>query len=209
MRMAIRMDALQVWTGSASGAVESAGLMEDDALIARVARGDASAFEALYERYSRPVYALILRLVGQASVAQETTQEVFVSLWRDAGEFDPSRGSARSWILSRAHHKGVDAVRRLRLRAGEPLPEGFASPSGSVDPVEASMRALQQGEVVKALQALPREQREAIVLAYYGGYSQQEIARRLQVPLGTVKTRVRDGMGRLRRLLAAGEDTAP
>lgn len=176
--------------------------MGDDELIARVARRDASAFEELYDRYRRAVYALILRLVGHAQVAQETAQEVFVSLWREAGDFDSSRGSVRSWILSRAHHKGVDAVRRLRVRAADPLPEGSALIATSGDPVEGAMRALQQTEVVGALQTLPYEQREAIVLAYYGGYSQQEISQRLQVPLGTVKTRMRDGMIRLRRLLA-------
>jgi len=182
--------------------------MDDEELIARVARGDASAFEELYERYSRPVYGLILRLVGRADVAQDTAQEAFVGLWHRAPDFDSSRGSVRSWILALAHHKAVDAVRRRRLRTTDPLPEVLPAGAGT-DPVDAAVRALQQMEVVRALRALPREQREAIVLAYYGGYSQQEIARRLQAPLGTVKTRIRDGMMRLRQMLAGGEDRSP
>ncbi|MGH2399169.1 MAG: sigma-70 family RNA polymerase sigma factor [bacterium] len=203
------MDSLQVWTGSVRPVVEGAVRMGDEELIAGVAGGDASAFEQLYDRYSRAVYSLILRLVGQAQVAQETVQEVFMSLWREARDFDRSRGSVKSWILSLAHHKGVDAVRRLRVRATEPLPERDGLIASSGDPEAGAMRALRQTEVVGALRTLSHEQREAIVLAYYGGYTQQEIAQRLQVPLGTVKTRVRDGMTRLRRLLAGGEDLLP
>jgi len=180
---------------------------DDDArLLARIAQRDDAAFENLYDRFAGAVYSLINRITGSPHTAQDTTQEAFLSIWRDAGEFDPSRGRARSWVLSLAHHKGVDAVRRLRVRSADLLDEG-ARMNPAPDPVEFAMRAVAQGQVRLALLALSREQREAIVLAYYGGYTQQEIAQRLQVPLGTVKTRVRDGMARLRRSLTESEDS--
>lgn len=179
---------------------------EDARLLARIAQRDGDAFERLYDRYAGAVYSLIVRMTGSAHTAQETTQEAFLSIWRGAGEFDPNRGTARSWILSLAHHKGVDAVRRLRVRSADLLSEE-AGMNPAPDPVEAAMRAVAQAQVREALLALSSEQREAIVLAYYGGYTQQEIARRLLVPLGTVKTRVRDGMARLRRTLAESEDS--
>jgi RNA polymerase sigma-70 factor (ECF subfamily) len=179
---------------------------EDARLLARVAQRDVAAFEHLYNRFAGAVYSLINRITGSPHTAQDTTQEAFLSIWRNAGEFDPSRGRARSWVLSLAHHKGVDAVRRLRVRSADMLDEGVRM-NPSPDPVEFAMRAVAQGQVRQALMALSREQREAIVLAYYGGYTQQEIAQRLQVPLGTVKTRVRDGMARLRGSLAESEES--
>lgn len=179
------------------------------ALLARVVDGDARAFEELYDRYSRPVYSLALRLTGSAPVAQETAQEVFLSLWRGAREFDSRRGTVRSWILSLAHHKSVDAVRRLRLRMAEPLEQVLPqNPVTAVDVVDEVLRALESAAVREGLLGLSREHREAIVLAYYGGYTQQEISGRLRIPLGTVKTRIRDGMLRLRALLGDREGPA-
>lgn len=176
------------------------------ALLARIGDGDVRAFEQLYDRYSRRVYSLALRLIGNTPVAQETAQEVFLSLWRGARDFEPRRGTVRSWILSLAHHKSVDAVRRLRLRAAEPLGEAMGqNPVGALDVVEEVLRTLEGATVRDALLELPREQREAIGLAYYGGYTQQGIAEKLRIPLGTVKTRIRDGMQRLRELLSAQE----
>ena len=171
-------------------------------LLARIARGDGAAFEDLYDRYSRAVYSLAVRLSGNAQAAQEITQEIFLGIWSGARDFDPQRGSARSWVLSLAHHKSVDAVRRLRLRVMEPLTEaGVPNPPHTPDIVEEAIRTVERASVREALRALSHEQREAIVLAYYGGYTQQEIAGRLGIPLGTVKTRVRDGMLRLRTML--------
>lgn len=178
----------------------------DRQLLASVARGDGRAFEALYDRYSRPIYSLALGMLRDPNIAQEITQEVFLSIWRQAGEFDPGRGSARSWLLALGHHKSVDAVRRGRLRAVEPLPENGVS---GIDVVEEAMRRIEQGRVREALVHLPVDQRQAIVLAYYVGYTQQEVARRLSIPLGTAKTRIRDGMIRLRDLLAGVTEVAP
>lgn len=176
------------------------GVMEtDDVLLARIARGDEDAFGALYDRFSAAVYSLAVRMLGDRAAAEETTQEVFLGIWRGAGAFDAGKGSVRSWLLAQAHHKTVDAVRRARLRGTDPLPPDL--PAGPEIETEA-LRGVASGRVRNALADLSVEQREAIVLAYYGGYTQQEIARRLGVPLGTVKTRMRDGMQRLRRQLA-------
>ncbi|MBI2122674.1 MAG: sigma-70 family RNA polymerase sigma factor [Armatimonadetes bacterium] len=160
----------------------------------------------LYDRYGRPVYSLAMGMLRDAGGAQEVTQEVFLSIWRQAAEFDPSRGNARSWLLALAHHKSVDAVRRGRMRAAEPLQETKTS---DLDVVDEALRRVEQGRVREALVRLPAEQREAIVLAYYGGYTHQEIAGRLGIPLGTAKTRIRDGMIRLRGTLAGVKEVAP
>ena len=175
-------------------------------LLARIARRDATAFETLYDRYSRAIYSLALRLLGNPQAAQEVAQEIFLHIWRGAGEFIPARGSARSWVLSLAHHRTVDALRRQRVRAVEPLAEGDLGAGGGADVVDQALRGVEGATVRSALMTLSPEQRKAIVLAYYGGYTQQEIANRLRIPLGTVKTRIRDGMQRLRGQLVQGEE---
>lgn len=182
------------------------GEIEDRQQLASIARRDSRAFESLYDRYSRSVYSLALGMLRDPATAQEVTQEVFLSIWRQAAEFDPSRGTARSWVLALAHHKSVDAVRRQRLRATEPLEETQAS---DLDTVDETLRRLEQGRVREALVRLPAEQRKAIVFAYYGGYTQEEVAKRLSIPLGTAKTRIRDAMIRLREALVGVEEAAP
>lgn len=189
--------------GPAGEVMAPGGRLEDheETLLAGIARADHRAFEALYDRYSRSVYSLALTMLGDPQTAQEITQEVFLGIWRAAREFNSRRGTARSWILALAHHKSVDAVRRRRMRAAEPLEEA----AGTHMDVDAEALGRVQGSRIRAaLMDLSREQREAIVLAYYGGYTQQEIARKLKLPLGTVKTRMRDGMLRLRAALASG-----
>ncbi|TLZ77962.1 MAG: sigma-70 family RNA polymerase sigma factor [Methanobacteriota archaeon] len=182
------------------------GTDQEATLLARIARRDATAFETLYDRYSRAVYSLALRMLGNPQAAQEVAQEIFLHIWRGAGEFIPARGSARSWVLSLAHHRSVDALRRQRVRTVEPLAEGDRSEGGGADVVEQVLRGVEGATVRSALMTLSAEQREAIVLAYYGGYTQQEIANRLKIPLGTVKTRIRDGMQRLRVQLVQEEE---
>ena len=167
-------------------------------LLAQVGKADMTAFEGLYDRYGRSIFSLALTMLRDAEAAQEVAQEVFLDIWRTARAFDPARGSARSWILSLAHHKAVDAARRQRLRTTEPLDERVANHQ---DVAELAAAGVARGWVRAALEALPTEQREAIALAYYGGFTQREIAERLQIPLGTVKTRMRDGMLRLRGVL--------
>jgi RNA polymerase sigma-70 factor (ECF subfamily) len=175
------------------------GGQAEDALLISVGRKDRRAFESLYDGYAGAVYSLAVRMLGDRQAAEDIAQEVFIAIWRAARDFDPARGSARSWILSLAHHKSVDALRRKRLRSTEPLLEAATA---SADVVDEALRGVTASEVRRALGALSDGQREAIVYAYYGGYTQQEIARRLGVPLGTVKTRMRDGMQRLRAALA-------
>ncbi len=182
---------------------------QEATLLARIARRDATAFETLYDRYSRAVYSLALRMLGNPQAAQEMAQEIFLHIWSGAGDFSPERGSARSWVLSLAHHRTVDAVRRQRVRATEALTEGDARGSGSADVVEQVLRGVEGATVRSALMTLSPEQREAIVLAFYGGYTQQEIANRLRIPLGTAKTRIRDGMQRLRVRLVQAEEECP
>ncbi len=170
----------------------------EEHLLAQVARADMTAFEGLYDRYGRSVFSLALTMLRDAEAAQEISQEVFLDIWRTANSFDPRRGSARAWILALAHHKAVDAVRRQRLRTAEPLDENTPDHQ---DVAELAAAGLARGRVRGALEALSPEQRQAIGLAYYGGYTQREIAERLGVPLGTIKTRIRDGMLRLRSAL--------
>jgi RNA polymerase sigma-70 factor, ECF subfamily len=199
-------------TGALLGGIEKAARIMsvgestgDDRLLERAAAGDVESFAAVYDRYSRFVYSLAWKMLGDPQAAQEITQEVFEAIWRTAGAFMPGRGNARTWILAMAHHKSVDAVRRQRLRAVEPLSESHVD---DVDVVGQALERVQGAEVRAALASLAEAQRTVVVLAYYGGYTQQQIARRLGIPLGTVKTRMRDGLRRLRgHLKVAAEVT--
>ena len=177
----------------------------EELLVSRIARADADAFAVLYDRYCGSVYSLALGMLRDPQAAQDVTQDVFLGIWRGAGEFDPRRGRARAWIRALAHHKTVDAVRRQQRRVTEQLGE---SAGHDRDVLAETMQRLESGHVREALMALSREQRQAIVLAYYGGYTQQEIAKRVGAPLGTIKTRMRDGLQRLRSTLGRVEETA-
>ncbi len=177
---------------------------EEEQLLRQLAAGDVESFAAIYDRYSRSVYSLAWKMLGDVQTAQEVTQEVFEAVWRGAKAFAPGRGRARTWILAMAHHKSVDAMRRQRVRASEPLSEAHPD---EADVVALAMRRVEGAAVRAALATLSEAQRTVVVLAYYGGYTQQEIARRLGVPLGTVKTRIRDGLLRLRDRLRAAEES--
>jgi len=198
-------------TGAVLGEIEKAARMisagssmgDEERLLERVAARDVESFAALFDRYSRVVYSLAWKMLGDPQTAQEVAQEVFEAIWRSAGAFTPGRGNARTWILAMAHHKSVDAVRRQRLRAAEPLSE---SQVDDADVVGLALERVLGAEVRAALASLTEAQRAVVVLAYYGGYTQQEIARRLGIPLGTVKTRMRDGLRRLRGQLRVAEE---
>lgn len=174
--------------------------LDDRALVARVTEGDGGALEALYTRYGGACYGLARRILSDEQLAQDVVQEVFLTVWRDAHKFDGSRGGFSSWLLSMTHHKAVDAVRReenhrKRRSAAELLEERPADHPQVDDEVWSGIR----GERVRsALQTLPTAQREALVLAYFGGYTQREIAGLTGTPLGTVKTRMLMGMRRLK-----------
>jgi len=171
-------------------------------LVMRVREGDERAFAALYDRYARQVFSLALGILREPEVAEDVTQDVFLALWQGAARFDPRRGTLEAWILTLAHHKSVDALRRRKVRQVEPLSDAVAGPD---DPVEEAVRALQSAKVREALASLSAAQREVLTLAYYGGLTQQDIARLLALPLGTVKARMRDGLLRLRALLRGEE----
>lgn len=174
----------------------------DEALIRRVAQGDKEALAALYDRYSKLVYSVALRLARNEREAEEVTQEVFISLWQRASTFQSVRGRFSSWLLGIAHHRAVDELRRRGRRpAAVPLTDDRELPSLATDgPIEIRDERQDQS-VRRALDRLPHEQRQAIALAYFGGLTQSEIASSLNTPLGTVKTRMRLGLRKMRDLL--------
>jgi RNA polymerase sigma-70 factor (ECF subfamily) len=190
------------------------GELSDVALVRLVAEGDPRALEQLYDRYSRPAYSLARRITGEGVFAEEVVQEVFFALWRDPAKYDPARGGFASWLLATTHHKSVDAVRReetLRKRRAQAVEEAdwFTNAASDAPAVEDAVWVGLRGERVRgALRALPAAQREALTLAYFGGYTQREIATLTETPLGTVKTRMLAGMRRLRDLLGGVTDTS-
>lgn len=176
----------------------------DEVLVARVGAGQSEAIGLLYERYGRPAYSLARRICGDGGIAEDAVQEAFLALWRDPGRFDPSRGSFGSWMLTLVHHKAVDAVRKESTIRRRTVPaadgeEWNAPPGPGAD--QAAMSSVLAGEVRDALGRLPDDQRQALALAYYGGYTQREVAAITGVPIGTVKSRMFTGVQRLRRLL--------
>ena len=168
-------------------------------LLALVARGDEQAFAELYQRVAPAVFGLVSKVVRNPAQSEEVTQEVFVELWRTASRFDPARGTARSWIMTCAHRRAVDRVRSAESAARRDDLAGRRDQGRPYDEVvEQVETSLEREHVRRGLEALTDLQREAVVLAYYGGYTHREIAELLEVPSGTVKTRLRDGLIRLR-----------
>jgi len=168
-------------------------------LIRLVALGDEAAFEELYDAVAPRVYGLVRRVVRDPAQSQEVTQEVFVDVWAQASRFDADRGKAMSWILVIAHRRAVDRVRASQASADRDLRQGIKEFQESYDDVADTVETQMEAERVrKALETLTDPQREAISLAYYGGFTHQEVAELLKIPVGTVKTRIRDGMIRLR-----------
>jgi len=180
-------------------------LSDGDALAAAV-RGDGSGLAALYDRYSRVVYSLALRIVQIDAEAEDVVQEVFAQMFRQAGRYDSRRGSVSGWLLTIARTRAIDHVRarkRLPDRRFGREPESAAEnlPDPKADQESQTLTDEQVQRVRRALDGLPSEQRKAIELAYYDGLSQSEIAERLKEPLGTVKSRIRTAMMRLRDAL--------
>ncbi|WP_188783634.1 ECF RNA polymerase sigma factor SigK [Nocardioides phosphati] len=176
------------------------------ALLRLSARGDEQAFATLYDAMSSRVYGLLLRVVRDPAQAEEVTQETFLEIWRTASRFDPSRGSAVAWMLTITHRKGVD-----RVRSAESASRRDATYHRETQPVErdvtaeAATASLEAGRVRQALETLTPTQREAVELAYLGGYTHTEVATMLELPLGTAKTRIRDGLIRLRDTMGVGQ----
>ena len=182
---------------------------DDRALVALVTEGDGGALEALYGRYGRPCYGLARRIVVDEQLAQDVVQEVFLTLWRDAARFDATRGGFSTYLLSMTHHKSVDCVRREETRRKRRTSSELLDERESTEPRpdDAAWTSLRQDRVRTALGTLPEVQREALTLAYFGGYTQREIAGLTATPLGTVKTRMLAGMRRLRGSLEGLSDS--
>lgn len=178
----------------------------DVELVHRMTAGDQSSMAALYDRHGRRTYSLARRICADDGIAQDVVHEVFLALWRDPGRFDADRGSFGSWLLTRVHHQAVDAVRResavLRRTAPPSVgaQEWLAGPAAGAD--IAVVGAVHANHVQGALSRLPQEELQALVLAYYRGHTQREVAAITGVPLGTVKSRMFTGLQRLRGLLA-------
>jgi RNA polymerase sigma-70 factor, ECF subfamily len=186
---------------------EKAERLADEELMPWIGRKDAEAFEVFYDRHGGAAYSLAYRILGERGAAEDCIQEAFISIWRSGGRFDPTRGSVRSWTLSIVRNRAIDV---LRSKAGKAPKMTFdddeileSRPSEELTEEEA-MRHETATEVRGALSQLPDEQSKVIQLAYFGGFSQSEIAGMLNVPLGTVKGRMRLGLEKIRGELAEG-----
>ena len=176
----------------------------DRAALERIARGDHEGLAALYDRHSRPVYSLAFRILQDQGEAEDIVQDVFSQAWRQAAHYDPSRGAVAAWLYTLARSRAIDRLRANRARPEKAVDDRQAA--NVVDPrMPADVQLLsaeQVGQIRAALEALPVLQRVAIELAYYEGLTHVEIAERLEQPLGTVKTRIRLALGKLRDVLA-------
>ena len=186
--------------GRISGAVNrQLAHLSDEALVALAARSEQSALAELYDRYGRTAYGLAFRILRDGTLAEDAVQDAFLTVWRTASRFVPERGKASTWILTLVHRRAVDVVRREQRRRAESLDR---APEPAVEGVEEdAWLRLQRERVQEALRNLPDAQREALELAYYGGFSQSELAERLGQPLGTIKSRMFTGLSRMRELL--------
>jgi RNA polymerase sigma factor (sigma-70 family) len=169
--------------------------------VALVARSDESALAELYDRFGRVAYGVALRILRDEKLAEDAVQEGFLAAWRNADRFMPERAKASTWLLTLVHRRAVDLVRRENRRRADALPEDadYATSDSAED--DAWLR-FERERVQAALRELPDQQREALELAYYGGFSQSELAERLGQPVGTIKSRMFTGLARLRQLLA-------
>jgi RNA polymerase sigma factor (sigma-70 family) len=175
--------------------------LTDHGLLALVARGDREAFARLYERYSDVAYSLAVRVVRDRELAADVVQNTFLAVWQQARQFDPRRGQPSHWILTVTHHKAVDVVRREDRRRADPLDERYDARDAGPALDERAWLSMTGEQVRAALARLPDPHREVIELAYFAGYSQSELAERLALPLGTVKSRTFAAMAALRRSL--------
>ena len=179
----------------------------DGAAVARLHKGDQAALEEIYQRYSRAVYSLSFRILREAALSEDVVQEVFLRLWRQPTAYDAARGTLSSWLMSVAHHRSIDMLRRRKTRAEQSLPDDWAAnhiaEDGAADPADLAGQQEAATAIRRALAQIPTEQRKAIEMAFFQGKTHAEISAELNEPLGTAKTRIRLGMRKLRTLLEA------
>ena len=185
-----------------SGGTDQTAAPTSEELMLRIADGSESAFEELYDRLSPQVFGLIRRILKDQAQSEEVVQEVFVEAWQQATRYDAARGKAITWLLTLAHRRAVDRVRASQASKDRDLREGIKAFQASYDDVEeTTIQRDESRRVNRALERLSDGQREAIQLAYFGGYTHLEVADMLKIPVGTAKTRIRDGMNKLRDLM--------
>lgn len=176
--------------------------LADDVLLQLVHLGDERALGALYDRHGKLAYSLAYRILGDIQAAEDAVQEAFINIWRRAGSFSATRGTARTWIMAVVHHRSIDNGRRRRGLAPRELPLDIAQlPEDTQDTWSEVSKTLDRELLIRCLERIPEAQREVIQLAYFGGYTQREISELKGIPLGTVKGRIRIGMAKLRSLL--------
>ena len=179
-------------------AASTAPAINDD-LLARVATGDQAAFAQLYDNMAPRVLGLVKRLLRDHSQSEEVTQEIFLEIWQNATRYDSSKGGASGWILTMTHRRAVDRVRASQASRDRDVKIGIRDYESDYDNVSETVQVrIEHERVERAMSRLTELQRQAVTLAYYGGLSHSEVAEKLSVPIGTVKTRLRDGMIRLR-----------
>lgn len=177
--------------------------VSDGELMLRIAKGDAEAFEEIYRRFARPILALARRRLSDPGKAEDATQETFVSIWRSAGSFRPERGTGSAWLFAVARNSIIDRARQRTDATIEEAPEQVSADPGPSEIAESDWLAW---EVHTALERLPEREQRVLSMAYFSGLSQSEIAERLDLPLGTVKTRTRSGLSRMATLLEGVRD---
>jgi RNA polymerase sigma-70 factor (ECF subfamily) len=186
-------------------AEDTAPAVTNEDLLGRVAQGDRAAFAELYDRTAPPVFGLVKRLLRDHAQSEEVTQEIFLEIWQSATRYEPARGGAMSWMLTMSHRRAVDRVRASQASRDRDARVGIRDHVPAFDSVAEDVEVQIESERVKeAMKRLTELQRQAVTLAYFGGYSHSEVSAMLKVPIGTVKTRLRDGMIRLRDELGVG-----
>ena len=183
-----------------SATTDRRGERDLDDLLVHAARGDTEAFEAVYDRLAGPVYGVILRVLRDPSQSEEVTQEVLLEVWRTAARFDPAMGGAATWVTTIAHRRAIDRIRSTTAAADREQKTADVRPPHD-EVAEAVEASLDRERVRRCLESLTEMQRESITLAYYGGHSYRQVAELLNVTLGAIKTRIRDGLIRMRDCL--------
>ena len=187
--------------------VRDATVLSDGDLWVRLRERDMASLEALYARYGGYVYALALRMLGRSEEAEEVVQDVFWQLWKNESQYDPARAAFRTWLFAITRSRCLDRLRRHRRHVTSELPPASGLGSASSDPEQEAILAERQKHVVEAFQALPEPQRRVLAMGFFSGLTHREIAARLGEPLGTVKSRIKMGMDKLKDSLRSFEES--